>query len=74
MGPYIYSEFSKHLGQQFSKFENLEKFEKYEKPHAFQVLFPRIHKDKAVFLTVLNGVCLFHHIDIFSAVTVRKQW
>lgn len=64
MGPYIYSEFSKHLGQQFSKFE------KYEKPQGFQVLFPRIHKDRAVFLTVLNGICLFHHIDIFSAVTV----
>lgn len=49
MGPYIYSEFSKHLGQQFSKHENFEKFEKYEKPYGFQILFPRIHKDKAVF-------------------------
>ena len=46
MGPYIYSEFSKHLGQQFSKHEN---FEKYEKPYGFQILFPRIHKDKVVF-------------------------
>lgn len=59
MGPYIYSEFSKHLGQQFSKHENFEKFEKYEKPYGFQILFLRIHKDRAVFLTVVNGICLF---------------
>ena len=41
--------------------------------NGFQTLFPRIHKDKAIFLPVLSGICVFHDIGICSAVPVQKQ-
>lgn len=67
MGPYIYSEFSKCLGQQFSKYEAQTMVSKH--------FFQGFTRTKLFSLTVLNAAFIFFIILIFSsAVAVQKQW